>query len=188
MAAAYLVLAATACGGAPSRAAAAPSTIATLERAEQREQARRYDEARALYIQAGREAPDERSRAHAARRFAAALMFWGEYADAETELELVVKLQPDDPAAWHDLGLLRHRRGDAAGAETALRRSIESAPNDARPRIALAAVFVNQRRFRAALAQYERILELDIPERTRAAVHEGMKLLRGELRGSRPNP
>lgn len=184
MSAAYLVLWLVACAGAPRPQPAAPATLDTLEQAEARERARRYDEARNLYRSAVDTAPDDRSRAYAARRFAAALLFWGELEAAEAELVTVVRLEPADPAAWHDLGIVRHRRGDIAGAEHALRRALANAPRDPRPRIALAALLVNERRLREALAQYEALLELELPERTRAAVERGIELLRRELSGS----
>jgi len=155
--------------------------MATLERAEERERARSYNEARQLYERAVSEAVDDPSRAHARRRFAAALLFWGEPDAAEVQLEAVVRIRPADPAAWHDLGILRHRRGDTAGAQRALQRAITNAPLDPRPRIALAALLVNLHRFRDALAHYEQILELDIPDRTRGAVERGMAMLRQEL-------
>jgi Flp pilus assembly protein TadD len=185
MRAAYLVLAAlaaAACGGsAPRPAAVAPATTQAIARAEASERARNYDEARARYQAAERDAPDDTSRAFAARKRASALMFWGEYEAAATALETVVALAPADASAWHDLGILRHRAGDAAGAERALREAVAHAPKDARPRIALAAVLVNQHRYGDALAEYEHILDLDIPERTRDAVHEGIALLRAEM-------
>ncbi len=146
---------------------------------------RKYDEARALYEAAKRDAPDDPSRAYAGRELASALIFWGEYEAAEAELVEVVDLAPGHASAWHDLGVLRARRGDSAGAKNALRRSIETAPRDPRPRIALAALLVNERRFGDALTQYERILELELPERTRSAVQRGMELIRGEMAGER---
>jgi Flp pilus assembly protein TadD len=161
-----------------------PSTKAAVQRAEEREQARKYDEARALYEAAKRDAPDNRSRAYAARELASALIFWGEYEAAETELVEVVELDPLDASAWHDLGVLRARRGDTRRAESALLRAIETAPRDPRPRIALAALMVNDRRFDDALSQYERILDLDLPERTRKAVERGMELIRREMAGT----
>lgn len=161
----------------------APQTLAAVERAESREQDRKYEEARALYETAKRDAPDEPSRAYAGHQLASALIFWGEYEAAEAELVEVVELAPEDASAWHDLGVLRARRGDIPGAETALRSSIQGAPRDPRPRIALAALLVNDRRFDDALAQYEGILDLDLSERTRRAVERGMELIRQEIRG-----
>lgn len=185
MVGAYLVLALAACGGARAAPAVSPQTKAAVERAEAREQARKYDEARALYEAAKRDAPDDPSRAYAGNELASALIFWGEYEAAEIELVEVVGLAPGHAAAWHDLGVLRARRGDTPGAETALRRSIDTAPADPRPRIALAALLVNERRFRDAVTQYERILELELPERTRKAVERGMELIHQEMAGAR---
>ena len=127
------------------------------------------------------EAPDDRSRAWAGRQLASALIFWGDYEGAETALADVVRIAPTDAASWHDLGMLRYERGDAAGAETALRSSIRHARADPRPRIALAALLVNQKRYEEALAEYEHILELELPDRMRSAVEKGMELLRQEI-------
>lgn len=160
-----------------------PQTRAAVEQAEQREQERKYDEARALYEAAKRDAPDDLSRAYAGRELASALIFWGEYEAAEQELVRVVELAPADASAWHDLGVLRARRGDTGGAESALLRAIDAAPRDPRPRIAIAALMVNARRFDEALRQYERLLDLDLPERTRRAVERGMELIRREMAG-----
>src|SRR5690606_26255862 len=133
-----------ACGGAPPAAepGPAPATAALLERARAEEGARRYDRARALYEQAAREAPDRASAALAWRELASALLFWGELEDGEQALERVVRLDPREVSAWHDLGVVRERRGDRAGAEHALRRAISLAPGDVRPRVALAALLV----------------------------------------------
>jgi len=183
MAQAYLVLVlatAFACG-ASTPAPVAPETKAQVAAAESHERARRYDRARAGYERARRQAPDPRSRAWAGRKLADALVAWGEYHAAEHALEALLEITPGDASAWHDLGVLRHRRGDASGAETALRRAVEHAPSDPRPRVALAALLVNQRRFGEALAEYERLLELDLPQRTRTAVHEAMRLVRAEM-------
>ena len=166
----------------------AEQTRALVDRAERHELARRHDQARAAYIRAIEQAPDVTSRAFAAREYASALISWGEYDRAETQLEQVVALAPEDPSAWHDLGLLRNRRGDSEGARQALERSAQAAPRDPRPRIALAAVLVNQRRLEEAVAVYKTVLELELPDRTRAAVERALALLAEELAidGARP--
>ena len=178
-----LALSLLACAG-PTRPAVAPATRALIEQAEQRERARRYDQARALYREAEASAPDPASRTWAARRFAHALLFWGEEAEAETELAALVARDPTDVASWHDLGIVRHRRGDRAGAERALRRAVALAPREPRPRIALAALLVVDRRWRDALAEYRALLDLDLPERTRRAVGRGIELVEAELRAA----
>ncbi len=155
--------------------------MATVDTAHGHERARRYDLARKSYEEAVRDAPDPRSEVFARRELASALIFWGEYTDAEAQLEQVVRIEPGHAAAWHDLGLLKHRRGDLPGAETALRTAVKRAPQDPRPRVALAALLVTQRRYPEALAEYESLLELDLPDRLRAAVDKGMQLLRSEM-------
>lgn len=173
--------ASAACAGRPAPAIS-PATRVAVDRAERSERARRYDQARAWYERAERDAPDARSRAWAARQYADALAFWGEYRDAERALERVVRWAPGDASAWHDLGILRARRGDVAGAEMALRRAKAAAPHDPRPRVALAALWVNARRFDAALAEYRALLALDLPPRLRAAVRRAIALVSAETR------
>jgi tetratricopeptide (TPR) repeat protein len=176
-----------ACGGrseASSAESASPGSDARteqlLERARAEERARRYDRARALYRQAAREAPDRASAARAWRELARALLFWGEIDEAEPALARAAELAPSDVSVWHDLGLVRHRRGDLAGAERSLRRAIALAPREPRPRVALAALLVNQRRFPEALGEYRALEHLPLPERTRRAVARAISLIEEE--------
>ncbi len=156
-------------------------TRSLVDQAERHELARRHDRARAAYVRAIEQAPDATSRAYAGREYASTLISWGEYERAEDQLELVVALAPADPSAWHDLGLLRHRRGDGPGARQALEQSVTAAPRDPRPRIALAAVLVNQRHLSEAVAVYREVLDLELPDRTRAAVERALALLAEEM-------
>ncbi len=50
--------------------------------------------------------------------------------DVERALEGCVAAAPDNAKAWYDLGILRERRGDAAGAEQAFRRALAAKPDD----------------------------------------------------------
>lgn len=169
-------------GGAPAAREPEPaaSTEALLVRARAEERARRYDRARALYQQAADTAPDRASAAHAWRQMASALLFWGEVEDGQRALERVVELRPGAVSAWHDLGVVRGSRGDAAGAETALRRAIALAPDEPRPRVALAAVYVQGRRWRDAITEYQALERLDLPDATRRAVTRALALCRAE--------
>jgi Flp pilus assembly protein TadD len=169
-----------ACGGAKAaepRAEAAPPTARLLARARVAERERRYDQARALYEQAAREAPDRTSAARAWRELARALLFWGELRDAESALTRAVSATPGEVGAWHDLGVVRARLGDSAGAERALARAISLAPAEPRPRIALAAMMVNQRRWDDALAQYRALEVMELSGRMRAAVTRAIELV-----------
>jgi protein O-GlcNAc transferase len=50
---------------------------------------------------------------------------------AAARVEQALCIAPDDPDALHLMGLLRHRRGDPAGAVGMLRRAVEQAPASA---------------------------------------------------------
>lgn len=163
----------------------APSTQALIERAEAAEAERRYDVARTFYARAKIEAPDAPSRAHAARTYGRALVFWGEYDQALAELEEATRLDPSDAGTWHDLGMVRHHRGDMAGAEQALRRSMAVSPRDPRSRIALAALLWKQQRHADALAEYEALAALDLPPKLRAKVEWAIGILRKRVEEAR---
>ena len=184
-----LVLAAALAGAGACRHGDAPparepepaaTTEALLVRARAEERARRYDRARELYQQAVDTAPDAHSKAHAWRQLASALLFWGEIEEGARALERVVELRPDAVSAWHDLGVVRGSRGDLAGAEVALRRAIALAPDEPRPRVALAATLVKQRRWRDAIGEYEALERLELPEATRRAVARALEICRAE--------
>lgn len=115
-------------------------------------------------------APDGASGAFAAHRFASALAFWGEIEAARDMLELAVARDPRRASAWHDLGIVREKLGDRAGAEAALERAMELAPDDPRPKVALAALLVKSRRCEGARALYRRLLASDPPEKVRKAI------------------
>lgn len=182
-----LALSAACGGGQPVRRAQVdPATAALLARARGEERARRYDRARALYERAARDAPDRVSAARAWRELARALLFWREIGDAEEALRRAVVADPSEVSAWHDLGIVRGWRGDAAGAERALRRAIALAPREPRPRVALAAILVNQRRWPEALGEYRALEKLELPERTRRAVVQAIALIEATRRGTRP--
>jgi len=162
------------------------TTRGLITRAEDAESRRDYTSARALYQRAVDEAPDAVSKAVAARAFGRALIFWGEYEEAEIQLDQAAALAPGDAGTWHDVGMVRHHRGDTAGAEAALRRSIAASPRDARSRIALAALLVNARRYADALREYEALAELELPARIREKVTWAIGVLRKRQQPPRP--
>ena len=184
MAAAIALAVAAGCGSRPnsppSRGIAA-ATRQTVETARDHERDRRYDLARVAYERAVAEAPDRASAGWAARQLSKALVFWGEYADAENALEKTVELVPGEFTAWHDLGMVRAELGKPGAAETAFRRSIALRPSLAPSRIALAALLVNQRRWQEALVEYDRLLRLDLPERLAAKIARAQRLIRAEM-------
>ena len=187
----WLAAVAGACGGGARAAAPAPAppttsapTQALLDRAHQAERARRYDQARALYQRAVEAAPDRASKVAALGELASALLFWGELDHGAAVLEREVALAPGQVSAWHDLGVVRARLGDVAGAERALDRAIALAPDEPRPRVALAALLVNQHRWDQALVQYRALEHLALPERTRRAVVRAIQLIESARAGA----
>lgn len=181
--ASLLALVAGACAKpAPRRPALDTRVQSLVKRAKAQERRRRYDLARSFYEQADRAARDDFNRAYAGRSYAMALIFWGEYDHAETELGRVVRLNPHDVASWHDLGMLRHRRGDVLGAEQAFRRAIALRKNNPRSRIALAALLWKTRRWADALHEYRALLDLALPHRVREKVQWAIAVLQKKLK------
>lgn len=68
-------------------------------------------------------------------------------------LELAVALSPNNYLLWLDLGRARERSGDPDGAERALRRSLELAPNYSRVQWALGNALLRQGRTEEAFAE-----------------------------------
>ncbi|MEJ7601343.1 MAG: tetratricopeptide repeat protein [Kofleriaceae bacterium] len=141
-----------------------------ITRAEAAEKLRRHDVARVHYERAVASAHDPTSIAFARREFAETLITWGELDEARTQLERVVVARVDDAAAWHDLGILRHNRGDAPGAVVALTHARDLAPKDPRPRVALAALRWKSGDRAGAATEYRALLELELPDRLRTKV------------------
>lgn len=173
-----LVTLLAACGArGPAAPAAAPPLSprvrAEVELAERAELARDHFTARRHYEAAVAQAvaaADLAAIRFARREFAETLISWGELTLAAAQLEQLVAAAPDDAAAWHDLGLVRHGVGDLPGAALALGRAKELRPRDPRPRIALAALQWKRGERDAARREYQALLELDLPERVRDKV------------------
>jgi Flp pilus assembly protein TadD len=161
---------ACACGHAPRPRGPAAAVRAEVQNAEIAEKARRHDLARTHYQRAIELAIDPESVAYARHEYAETLVSWGEAPEARAQLELAVAAQPGDPSAWHDLGLLRHHAGDDPGAIQALARAEQLAPDDVRPRTALAALYWKRGDKASAAREYRGMLALDLPDRLRAKV------------------
>lgn len=141
-----------------------------LALAQQAERKRAHFEARAHYQAAYQAAPTAQAHAQVARQFADTLLSWGEFTEAQTQLELVVTHQPSQAAGWHDLGMVRFRLGLPAGAEVALRRAVALMPREPRPRIALAALLWANHRGADALREYQALRQLALPAAVRSKV------------------
>ena len=161
-----------ACGHphAPPPARPEPTVRDEVRLAEDAERQRRHDVAREHYERAVAGAHDPASVAFARHEYAETLVTWGEAPEARAQLELAVVAKPDDPAAWHDLGMLRHHAGDDPGAIAALARAEALAPDDVRPRKALAALYWTRGDKANAAREYRGMLGLELPERVRAKV------------------
>lgn len=160
-----------ACGHTPPVARGPDSAVrAEVARAETAERGRRHDLAREHHERAIALAVTPDDVVYARHEYAETLVSWGEAPEARSQLELAVAAQPGDPGAWHDLGLLRHNAGDDPGAIAALARAEQLAPDDVRPRIALAALYWRLGDRASAAREYRAMLALDLPERLRTHV------------------
>jgi Flp pilus assembly protein TadD len=147
-----------------------PAVRAELAAAEAAERRRQHEQARAHYLAAIAQATTPPGVVLARRAFAETLISWGEYPEAIIQLEGVVAAAPTDAAAWHDLGLLLHNRGDDQRAIAALERSRELAPGDFRPRVSLGALRWKRGDRVGARAEYEALLGLELPAALRRKV------------------
>ncbi len=77
------------------------------------------------------------------------------------EYEQAAALAPDDYRTWLALGRARERDGDAAGAERALRKSVELAPNYSEVRWILGNILLRQGKREEAFAELRRAAETD---------------------------
>ena len=149
---------------------AAATWQSDLALAQQAERKREHFQARTHYQAAYRHATTTQDQARVAQKFADTLLSWGEFAEAQAQLELVVKHLPSQAAGWHDLGMVRYRLGLPAGAEVAFRRAIALVPAEPRPRIALAALLWANLRRGDALREYQALQQLALPAPVRRKV------------------
>lgn len=156
----------------------APIVEAEIEQAETAERARRHDEARVHYQRAVASATDPTSIAFARREYGETLMSWGEFPEAIAQLEGVIAVDPTHVASWNDLGLLHHNQGNDKRALQALERAKSLAPRDWRPRRNLAVLRWKRGDRAGALAEYQAMLELDLPEPLRPKVQWAIDELR----------
>jgi tetratricopeptide (TPR) repeat protein len=174
---ALLMIALAACGGRQTPAAHPDPVRAEIERAEDAEKARQHDQAAVHYRAAIAAATTPKAQAWAHHEFAETLATWGQIDQAIAELVAAARATPADPSIWQDLGILRHKQADDAGAIEALAKAKDLAPRDARPRIALAALYWSTGARPQALAEYKALLDLDLPDRVREKVRWAIGVL-----------
>jgi Flp pilus assembly protein TadD len=155
---------------APATTAPALAVRSEIAEAETAEKARRHDLARTHYQRAIDAAHDPGSIAFARHEYAETLVTWGEAPEARAQLEIAAAASPSDASVWHDLGILRHHASDDRGAIQALTRAEQLAPDDPRPRTALAALYWKRGDKANAAREYRGMLALDLPDRLRAKV------------------
>lgn len=130
------------------------SPVPMVELGHVLEMAHRYDEAMAAYDQAAERAPRDplgplTGGLRAAR--------WGELDLAEPRLREAVRRGPENPAAWHALGLVQLSQGNLTGAEQAYRSGLLADPGALENRVGLATLAVSRGDLAAALVQYDAI-------------------------------
>ena len=85
----------------------------------------------------------------------------GDVQKSLNELETATGLAPENYLFWLDLGRARERSGDTEGAERALRRALDLAPNYARVQWALGNALLRQGRVDEAFAEIQKAVAGD---------------------------
>jgi tetratricopeptide (TPR) repeat protein len=155
-----------------------PATVKVeIDAAETAEKNRHHEEARAHYEAAVAAAHDPKTIAFARHEYAETLETWGEVPAAIMQLDAIVKVMPDDAHAWHDLGILRQKEHDITGAIDALEHAKKLVPRMLKVRIALAAARQCANDRPGAIGEYKELLDLDLPDRLRAAIRQWLGVL-----------
>lgn len=161
-------------------AAARARVAALIADADAAEARREHDVARDLYgqaVDAAVASGDAEGEVLARRALADTLLSWRELAAAREELAAITTRAPDDASAWHDLGIVAYALGDEPGATRALTQARTLAPGDPRPRVALASMKWRAGDRSGAIAEYQALLELDLPARLREKVEWALRTL-----------
>ncbi len=101
-------------------------------------------------------------------------------AKALKEFELAVSLSPNNYLFWLDLGRARERSGDRTGAELALRKALELAPNYSRVQWALGNTLLRQGKSDEAFDEIRKAVAGDIAY-TNAATTTAWQILDGDI-------
>ncbi len=99
---------------------------------------------------------------------------------SSAEFEQSVALAPHDVRLWLAFGKARERRGDAAGAELALRKALELAPNYARIQWTLGNVLLRRGKIEEAFSEIRRAAENDTTYRI-PAIAAAWQIFDGDL-------
>lgn len=82
-------------------------------------------------------------------------------AEAQSGAETALAASPDDAALWEQLAEIKQAQGDAGGALTAVRRSLDKVPSNADCWLLCGTVLAQQEKYEDAAAAFERVFELD---------------------------
>ena len=104
----------------------------------------------------------------------------GDLEKAVKEFEFAAALSPNNYLLWLDLGRARERIGDQSGAEMALRKALELAPNYSRVRWALGNVLLRQGKSDEAFAEIRKAVANDAAY-TDAAATTAWQILDGDI-------
>jgi len=156
----------------------ANSPVPWVELGHACELAHRYDEALASYDRGAQVAPSDPLGAKQGGMRAAR---WGELTLAEPRLEEALRRAPGDAEAWHALGLVRVGLGKLHAARAAYTAGLAADPAALENRLGLATVALRLDEPRAALEQYEALIQ-ERPTYTDAWLGKSWSLIElGEL-------
>lgn len=96
------------------------------------------------------------------------------------EFEKATALSPNDYRLWYSLGRARERRGDAEGAELALRKSLELAPNYAQVQWTLGNILLRRGKIDEAFANIRQAVAAD-PNFANPAVSTAWQIFDGNV-------
>ncbi len=109
----------------------------------------------------------------------------GDITRSLNEFEIATGLAPENYLFWLDLGRARERGGDAAGAESALRRALDLAPNYSRVQWALGNTLLRQGRVDEAFAEIKKSVAGDPTAFANSAVVTAWQFFENDIRAIR---
>ncbi|MCS6775969.1 MAG: tetratricopeptide repeat protein [Chloroherpetonaceae bacterium] len=94
-------------------------------------------------------------------RYGMALAAAGRPAEAEKEFLAAIRLAPESPVVYHNLGVLYHNQGQAARADAAFRRELELAPGSGLAHHYRGLALQEMRQYRQAIQQFRLAIALE---------------------------